>query len=237
MASNTIHFAPGILIAFGQMIDAKPHQHNLWQLCFPFGDCWLNQQHVTGAVIIKPNEPHQLKMPKGWVVLVEPESTLAQVIQQNSICLPTEIDATDVATLIEQLVSFPLLVSTLTSNPYQSKDTRILQLLHRLDTCLLGDCIKPEQWRAKDVAQWLSLSQSRFLHLIKEQLGMSWRAYLKWRRLGCALMAIKSGRSLTDAAYISGFSDASHLCRMIKQTFGMTSKQLLKSFSNALAPA
>lgn len=227
--ASVVHFAPGMLIAYGRAIDAVAHQHTLWQMCFPLQNSTLNGRAISDTFVIKPNEVHQLNMSCGWVVLAEPESRLGEAIAQAMPKLP-HIDASTLATLKEQLTDFPELVSAINNNPYNSDDQRIVKLLNRLDQCLSGDCLKPEQWRAQDVANWLAISQSRFLHLAKEQLGMTWRSYLLWRRLICAIQSIKSGNSLTSAAYIAGFSDSAHLCRTIKKTFGMTSKQIIASF-------
>jgi AraC-like DNA-binding protein len=133
--------------------------------------------------------------------------------------------------LFKQLHLLPTLVSALKTNPYQCTNKRILKLLDKLDTCTTGKCLKPDKWRAKDIAQWLSISESRFLHMVREELGVAWRPYLLWRRLLCAIQAIKNGQSITNAAYIAGFSDSAHLCRTIKRLFGMTSKQLINSFN------
>lgn len=97
--------------------------------------------------------------------------------------------------LFKQLNEYPKLLGALQSNPYHCQDERLRKLLTRLDTCLDGECSKPEQWRAKEVADWLALSESRFLHLIKAELGITWRPYLLWRRLICVLQVISTSVS------------------------------------------
>lgn len=131
---------------------------------------------------------------------------------------------------MQQLAQFPKLAAAIKANPYQCRDQRLLKLLARLDNCFTGECLKPEQWRAREVANWLAISESRFLHLVKAELGIAWRPYLLWRRLLCAVQAVKHGQNATEAAHLAGFSDSAHLSRTIKSTFGMTSKQLLSSF-------
>jgi AraC-like DNA-binding protein len=192
----------------------------------------LNDQPLLSGIVIKPNETHQLYMPNGWVILAEPESLLGEAISELPMQLPVAKPDARIDALIQQLNKFPKLISALKCNPYQCHDERLLKLLARLDTCLNGDCLKPEQWRAKEIAGWLAISESRFLHLVKAELGIAWRPYLLWRRLICAVQAIKRGQSSTEAAHLAGFSDSSHLSRTIKSTFGMTSKQLLSSFQS-----
>lgn len=106
-------------------------------------------------------------------------------------------------------------------------DARIAKLITQFDACYLEDCIKPEQWRASEVAQSLHLSESRFLHLFKAELGIPWRPYLLWRRLLCACEALAKGNSATEAALIAGFSDSAHLSRTFKAMFGVTIRELL----------
>ncbi|MGF1756404.1 helix-turn-helix transcriptional regulator [Photobacterium sagamiensis] len=110
-------------------------------------------------------------------------------------------------------------------NESKVADKRIQKLLLELHKCLEGDCIKPKNWRASDVAQQLALSESRFLHLFSEELGVPWRPYLLWCRMTCAIKAILNGTSATDAAHLAGFSDSAHLSRTFRKTFGMTIRQ------------
>lgn len=234
MTHNTSYFAPGMLIAYGHAIDAKAHKHKLWQLCLPSEASLLNHKPLMTSTIIYPNAIHQLTMPKGWVILAEPESRLGTIMselyEQATLTLPLIATDASLDSLYEQLSRCPKLVDAIKCNPYRCQDVRLSALLSRLDDCLDGDCLKPEQWRAKEVADELALSESRFLHLVKAELGIAWRPYLLWRRLICALQAIKRGQSATTAAYLAGFSDSAHLSRTLKSTFGMTSKQLLHSF-------
>lgn len=232
LMQKSSYFAPGMAMAYGHSIDAEPHKHALWQVCLPSAASILNGQSMVGGTVIKPNELHQLSMPSGWIILAEPESLLGEAISELPVQLPlVKLDA-QLDGLLQQLSEFPELVRALKNNPYQCQDERLIKLLARLDRCLDGECLKPETWRAKEVADWLAISESRFLHLVKAELGIAWRPYLLWRRLICAMQTIRRGKSATEAAYLAGFSDSAHLSRTIKGTFGMTGKQLLSSFQN-----
>ena len=102
-----------------------------------------------------------------------------------------------------------------------------------MDDCIAGKCVKPDVWRAHEVATQLSLSTSRFLHLFREQMGIPWRRYLLWRRIICAIQSMLAGCSATDAAFATGFSDSAHLSRTFKSNFGMTIRQAQRIFANA----
>jgi AraC-like DNA-binding protein len=56
----------------------------------------------------------------------------------------------------------------------------------------------------------------------RTRLGTSPYRYLIMRRLDRAKAAILSGESLAEAAFVSGFSDQSHMTRQFKQAFGLT---------------
>lgn len=56
----------------------------------------------------------------------------------------------------------------------------------------------------------------------RTRLGTSPYRYLTMRRLDRAKAAILSGVTLAEAAFVSGFSDQSHMTRQFKQAFGLT---------------
>lgn len=71
------------------------------------------------------------------------------------------------------------------------------------------------------------LSESRFLHLFRAEVGTSLRRYRLWVRLIHAGNAIGAGHSLTDAAASAGFASPSHLSDSFKATFGLTASRLI----------
>ena len=56
----------------------------------------------------------------------------------------------------------------------------------------------------------------------RSRLGTSPYRYLTMRRLDRAKSAIITGHSLVEAAFMSGFSDQSHMTRQFKRAFGLT---------------
>ena len=72
--SNNMHsssyFAPGVVIAYGKSIDARPHKHSLWQLCLPSEESLLSDERLLTGQVIPPNELHQLStLPTGLAFL------------------------------------------------------------------------------------------------------------------------------------------------------------------------
>lgn len=74
--------------------------------------------------------------------------------------------------------------------------------------------------RLRDLAATVHLSESRLSHLFAQDLGITFRAYVRWLRLLRATEAVAQGRTLTEAAHLAGFTDSSHLTRTCRRTFG-----------------
>ena len=80
---------------------------------------------------------------------------------------------------------------------------------------------------SRELAADAGLSESRFLHLFRDELGTSLRRYRLWIRLTHAGAAIAVGDNLTTAAMKAGFASPSHLADRFKTTFGLSASQLL----------
>jgi AraC-like DNA-binding protein len=80
---------------------------------------------------------------------------------------------------------------------------------------------------AHDLAAATGLSESRFLHLFRAELGTSLRRYRMWCRLLRAGALLAAGHDLTTAAVDSGFASPSHLADRFKSTFGLSASGLL----------
>lgn len=102
------------------------------------------------------------------------------------------------------------------SVPDEPLDERIAEALAYIDE------LETKRVAAGELAEQLSLSESRFLHLFKEEMQMTVRKYLMWRRtLDGAIMVVR-GASITQAAHATGFTDSAHFARVFKQIFGLT---------------
>ncbi|WP_323744743.1 helix-turn-helix domain-containing protein [Pseudoalteromonas sp. PPB1] len=241
MITSTVWIDTGLVLIYGSQLDANYHQHVAIQIVWPCCDSSseLNGETLRGQVVIASKHSHCLKMSKGWILLVEPHSLLGEQLEaklQGQSMVSFELNADCKAyPPLDKESAFQLIApifrvisidqTLLNCNQSSVTDERIQRLLENLDACFVADCIKPQQWRAASVAQTLNLSESRFLHIFKDQVGIAWRPFLLWRRLICALQALVKGKSATDAAYIAGFSDSAHLSRTFRSTFGMSITQ------------
>ena len=78
------------------------------------------------------------------------------------------------------------------------------------------------------LAQATGLSESRFNHLFRAEMGVSFRSYRVWSQVRGALGALGADSRLTQAALEGGFVDSSHFSHMFRKTFGMTPSSVLK---------
>jgi AraC-like DNA-binding protein len=78
------------------------------------------------------------------------------------------------------------------------------------------------------VAASVGLSPSRFLHLFTASVGVPLRPYVLWLRLQCGARELAGGKSVADAAYAAGFSDAAHFTRTFRRMLGATPRQVLQ---------
>ncbi|WP_133408198.1 helix-turn-helix domain-containing protein [Parashewanella tropica] len=237
-----------IIIFYGTSLDVEMHKHHAIQIVWSTKDsqCKLSNIKLAGSFIIDSQVEHQLQLNNGLLLLVEPQSILGAALKQilnNSAAIsindkvvscpaPHEHITNLITTLapLFDILNLPFNLSVENSN---IKDKRILSLIQRLNLCFSGRCQKPADLRAADIASELSLSMSRFLHLFKNEVGIAWRPYLKWRRLICAITAMAKGARATEAAYYAGFSDSAHLSRTFRSMFGLSIKQLKATISES----
>lgn len=80
---------------------------------------------------------------------------------------------------------------------------------------------------AAELAASVGVSESRFLHLFRQEIGSSLRRYRLWCRLMRAGAGLAAGQNLTTAAADAGFASPSHLADRFKTTFGLSATQLI----------
>ena len=79
-----------------------------------------------------------------------------------------------------------------------------------------------------DVANHIFLSEGRFSHLFKEQIGMTFSAYLIYQRIMKTYTEIINGKSITEASIGAGFSSSTHFAETNKRIFGLSASSIKK---------
>ena len=105
-----------------------------------------------------------------------------------------------------------------------SIDHRVKRVLRDLPSRLA----EAEAVSLEVLAASVGLSASRFLHLFTTSVGVPLRPYVLWLRLQCGAGELARGKSVADAAYAAGFSDAAHFTRTFRRMIGATPRQVLQ---------
>lgn len=94
-------------------------------------------------------------------------------------------------------------------------DPRLLRACRYMRSCLPQ--VTPS---ITQIAAAARLSESRFMHLFREQLGLPVRQYLLWLRIRCAMRLWGEERGVADVAIGSGFYDQAHFTRTMRRMTG-----------------
>lgn len=123
--------------------------------------------------------------------------------------------------IIEVVTDFVNQLTGYASHPIQLED-RILKSVEHIKASLNTEI------RLNEVASKVHLSESRYGHLFKEQVGIPFRRFVLWTRLQTTVESVLRGNSLTSACYDGGFSDLPHFTRTFVEMFGVTPSSVLK---------
>ena len=83
-----------------------------------------------------------------------------------------------------------------------------------------------EKLSCKAVADAVYLSQSRFSHLFKEQVGMTFAAYMIYQRIMYVYAQVLQGKTITMAALGAGFSSSAHFADVNRRVFGLSASTI-----------
>ena len=84
-----------------------------------------------------------------------------------------------------------------------------------------------------ELAGIATLSPSRLMALVREQLGTSLRGYRRWLRTFRVVRDYAAGRSLTEAAFAAGFASSPHLSAATRDQFGIRPSDILRPANRA----
>jgi AraC-like DNA-binding protein len=81
---------------------------------------------------------------------------------------------------------------------------------------------------AADCAACVGLSPSRFLHLFKEQTGVSFRAFRAWKRARHLLHFANQNINLAHLAQDIGYPDSTHFSHSIRRFYGLQPRAIFE---------
>lgn len=108
-------------------------------------------------------------------------------------------------------------------------DRRIRAALEGMTAGYEAECegTSPLPPRVSSVAIASELSVSRFQHLFREHVGVSYNRYSAWRRMRTAVAEVVRGTNLTAAAHAAGYYDQPHFSREFRRIFGAPASKSL----------
>lgn len=80
---------------------------------------------------------------------------------------------------------------------------------------------------AAECASLVNLSCSRFLHLFKEEVGISFRNVRTWKRARSLLHHVHTNGNLVNVALDIGYPDSTHFSHSIRQVYGLKPKDII----------
>jgi AraC-like DNA-binding protein len=89
--------------------------------------------------------------------------------------------------------------------------------------------LRPDEISLRSLAEKIYLSESRLRALFKKVTGVSLHHYILWNKIRFATNQIMAGESVQDAAIEAGFTDSSHLHKMMVKMFGKSPSAFLKN--------
>ncbi len=244
---SSIYFCIGRMLMIAPQKENALHHHGAIQMTLameqPFSIRIENGDwQETKAAIIDSNVPHQLKDLNGHQVSLSivPERNHGKHLQKYVLrgSRIQYLDNLDISPYInkfqqclDQQYSCPMAFQVCEEFIDHITGVRgytgiIDDRIHRVINWIQQNLSKPIS--AHKLAQSIYLSEDRFLHLFKEQLGLPLRQYIRYQRIMTAIMEYLRGKTLTEAAYLAGFSDSAHFTRTFVEMNGFKPSQFAK---------
>lgn len=240
MKQASLYFGTGRVLMLAPYPQGRPHSLAVLKMILaldqPFsirienGD-WQEAQ----AILLDANVTHQLRHAGDYqaTIMLVPERRRGVQLQKTLLCdsKVRSLDDWNLETYRKSLLTclkkrydcrraFQIAVDLLdhlnglTQNR-SSVDARILATVDAIQASLA------EHISASALARNACLSEDRFLHLFKEQLGLPLRSYILYQRVLLATREFLGGKSLTEAAHFAGFSDSAHFSRTFAEMNGL----------------
>ena len=234
------------MVVFGAAnIRTKAHAHHALEIILAkdlsMTVIHQTKQYTARGIILKADEMHQTSGEGAAIFLYfDPESPFARQFNillkgEGILVLEDEVSLKLIDFLgrgmrenvLESAIKEYLLETFFAHHPLYSfnpiVDERIAKLISFIQMNLVGT------QTMKQLTEEACLSESRLFHLFKMEIGIPIRKYILWCRIRQTLQLVINGKSLTQAAQISGFADVAHLNRTFVSFFGVSPSHVLKS--------
>jgi AraC-like DNA-binding protein len=223
------------------------HSHNTLQLVFDIQNNFRfrlenGQWHTYKTLIIRENIIHQLDTNKSvqFIIYLDAQSTFSKAIKSTflidkevyepNLNIYHLVNSGDIekaliqpeAAVMKNLVH-KILGGICLKIGSQSPDKRIAMVEQIICT------YEPTEYSIKTLAEKVFLSESRLRSLFKKVTGTTIHRYILYNKIRFATNQLMAGKTVSDAAFEGGFSDSSHLHKMMVKVFGITPSDFLQN--------
>lgn len=221
---------------FGNFENNLAHQHYAIQITIPLTTAISNQAdkleiNSYEPVLIPSNLKHKIRSRAPFLILLINPITL--ITEHQNIV----IYSNDWINKVKE-VGLDLFRGNMNVEDFSQEVRKEMSAMFKSSSVLMDSRIKKaiEYLRKhedrnvslSEISQLCFLSESRFLHLFKSEMGMSYRRTQLWYRVSQSLLLLQE-KSVTHVAYEYGFTDGSHYSKVFKETFGFSPKQFLQN--------
>ncbi len=227
----------GVALFVGRRVCTPTHHHRAVQLVVSAGSSFDLQTdgppRSEDVALIPSGSPHALRASSAVaVLLVESDGPRGRRIDalargplvdaQRRALRSVQLPAPAPADLARAVRAWMQALDP--QSPTRAPSQEVLRVLSVVERA----AARGEAMGLVDVARAVSLSPTRVTHRVSRELGLPYRALVRWTRIRFALRARFGGSSLTEAALGAGFADASHLSRTFRATLGISPSWLLE---------
>ena len=237
---NRIHIDRDFGWFIGDFDNNQKHKHYAIQLSIPLessitisGDTKTITSEVP--ILIQLNVVHQIvSNSRHFLLLINPASTIGHFWNALVDCEIQEFNFSPATDLKEVLTdsNFGAQHIARLNGIIKEHDCFCSSAIHqgdpRIDKALAYLAYNSERIvPLKEIANHCHLSPSRFIHLFKEQTGITYRRSQLWKKLINGLPLVGK-KPFTEIAHDVGFSDSAHFSRVFKENFGFGPCDFLK---------
>jgi AraC-like DNA-binding protein len=214
----------------GRIMSNKLHKHHFIEILFSKNDAItieINNMQITEfCIIINSGVKHRcLSYNTNIIVLnIDPESLIGTQIQCQYLSTKPYIVLNDTDN-IDNNNFIKSIISCLHLS--RKKENEILYVVKKAIQ-YLNENISHKTY-ISDIAKHVSMSESRFQHIFKEQMNTPVSNYLQLLRIKKTISMLKEGMPINECVLSCGFVDCSHLNKVFKSMFGIAPSIFIKN--------
>ncbi|OUR95792.1 hypothetical protein A9Q84_14925 [Halobacteriovorax marinus] len=204
------------------MNDNEFHSHDCIQVSRAISKSLIHMANkevvleVGKVIIIAHKVKHRIEKNQWTNILIDNECVvgeeLGQLLAGKEYCIVEEHE------IIKKLFGDPKsILSQINENVREEVKKAILLIATHDHNCDL-----------LEIAKEVALSPDRFRKIFKEEIGITFKNFLRWQKIKRAftLLSKDPHTKLVDLAHASGFADQAHMTKIIKETFGYNPKNI-----------